>query len=135
GGGPGGGAGGEPDADGRELAAKLPEVLDDAVVDERDASGGGDVGVGVAVGGHAVGRPAGVRDAAGGVGALAAAERRLEVGELAGVLLDVHRGAETLDLGARPVEDQRDPRRVVATVLESAQAVEHDVDGLALAYV
>src|SRR5690606_33034526 len=89
----------------------------------------------VAVGGHAVGRPAGLPDAAGGVGALAAAERRLEVGELAGVLLDVHRGAETLDPGRRPVEDQRDPRRVVTTVLESAQAVEHDVDGLALAYV
>src|SRR5690606_17216416 len=64
------GLGGEPDAVGLELAAQLPEVLDDAVVDERDASVGGDVGVGVAVGGHAVGRPAGVPDAAGGVGAL-----------------------------------------------------------------
>jgi hypothetical protein len=46
---------------GLQLAAQLFEVLDDAVVHHGEAAG--DVRVGVALGGHAVGGPAGVGDA------------------------------------------------------------------------
>src|SRR5262249_57322284 len=46
-----------------QLLAQLAEILDDAVVDDSKALGG--VGVGVAFGRPAVGRPAGVPDADG----------------------------------------------------------------------
>ncbi len=57
------GVAGELDACGLELAAQRGEVLDDAVVDDRDLSGGVAVRVGVAVGGPAMGGPAGVAEA------------------------------------------------------------------------
>ena len=102
---------GEDRALGLELGAERAEVLDDAVVHDRDAAGL--VRVGVALGRLAVGRPAGVADA--GV----AADRVLdqEVGErdqladgaAAGELAVVHRG----DAGA-----------VVAAVLQPLQRLE-----------
>src|SRR5690606_4223887 len=62
------GVAGELDAVLFELGAQLREVFDDAVVDDRHVSVRRDVGMGVAVGGGAVGRPSGVPDAAGAVG-------------------------------------------------------------------
>ena len=47
----------------RELVAQVREVLDDAVVDDRDLARAVHVGMGVEVVGPAVGRPAGVREA------------------------------------------------------------------------
>src|SRR5258706_188318 len=46
----------------RELLPELGEVLDDAVMDQRDASVAGEVRVGVHLGDAAVGGPAGVPD-------------------------------------------------------------------------
>ena len=59
------GVAGELDAGGLQLVAQGGEVLDDAVVDDGDLAGGVAVRVRVAVGGTAVGRPAGVPQAGG----------------------------------------------------------------------
>jgi hypothetical protein len=63
-----------------QLLAQLAEILDDAVVDDGEALGG--VGVGVAFGRPAVGRPAGVPDAD-GAGQRLAREPGFEVAQLA----------------------------------------------------
>ena len=57
-------------------------VLDDAVMDERQASGGGVMGMGVGAVGFAVGSPTGVGDASAAADVLVLAER-FEVGHLA----------------------------------------------------
>ncbi len=51
-----------------ELGLEVGEVLDDAVVDERQLAVVAEMRVGVAVGGSTVGRPAGAPDAGGAVG-------------------------------------------------------------------
>ena len=89
--------------------AELAEVLDDPVVDDRDSPRAVDVRVGIEVVGPAVGRPTGVGQADGRVGS-AVRDRRLEVDELAGPLLDEHVAA---------LVDEGDPGRVVAAVLEA----------------
>ena len=123
---------------GLQLGAELGEVLDDAVVDHRDPAVGATVRVGVAVGGAAVGGPAGVADAggavadadrAGGAGLRVAGgplgEHLLQVGQLAGLLL----GQQLV------VADDGDAGRVVAAVLQPPQTVEHDAERRARAGV
>ena len=119
------GVAGELDAVGFQLCAQRGEVLDDAVVDDRDLARGVAVRVGVAVGGPAVGGPAGVAEAgaareAGGIGFV---ERRLQVGQPA--------GAAAHGQAAVTVE-QRDAGRVVAAVFHPAQRVDDDAAGRAL---
>ena len=82
------GVGRELDPGGLELGAQLREILDDAVVDEGDVPVGGEVRVRVAVGGDAVGRPAGVPDAARGGRERVVGQGRFEVRELPGPLVD-----------------------------------------------
>ena len=96
--------------------AELAEVLDDPVVDDRDLAGAVLVRMGVEVVRPAVGGPAGVGEADGGVrGAIG--DGGLEVRQLAGPLLD--------EQVARVV-DQRDARRIVAAVLEAPKAFDED---------
>src|SRR6202045_4179627 len=87
------------------------EILDNAIVDDRNPVGGNRVGIGL--GRQAVGRPAGVPDT----------DRPLyrlvidppgEVGELA-------LGAAALDT---PVDQSRDAGRIIAAVFEAAQPLE-----------
>ena len=99
-----------------EPVAELPEVLDDPVVDHRDLAGAVLVGMGVEVVGPAVGRPAGVREPDRRVGR-PVRDRRLEVGELARLLLD-----EQVAL----LVDEGDPGRVVAAVLEPPETLDQD---------
>jgi hypothetical protein len=105
------GLGGEFVALGTQLGAQLFEVFDDAVMHHGEA--GGDVGVGIALGGHAVGGPAGVGDAdlgaqVGGIG-------------LGGKLGDAADGAQALQLA---VLEHGEAGGVVAPVFELAQALE-----------
>ena len=100
-----------------QLALQLEVVLDDAVVDDDDAAGAVAVGMGVLLGRAAVRGPARVADA------VLAVERVgldgvLEAGELPGAPAQVD--------GALP--HHRDAGRVVAAVLEPAQAVDEDRD-------
>ena len=117
------GLGLEREALGQQLVLQVGEVLDDAVVDECEATLVAEVRVRIAVGGAAVRRPAGVADA----GAAVVQRVRLEfIGEhlqLAGAL----RGLD----GAVVVDDGH-PRRVVATVFEAAQAAHEHVEAVAL---
>ena len=107
---------GEPVPPCLQPVAELPEVLDDPVVDHGDLAGAVDVGMGVQVIRAAVGRPARVGEADAGV-RRPVLHRRGEVGELAHLLLD----EKVAGLG-----DERDPGRVVATVLEPAKTLEED---------
>ena len=90
---------------------QLPVVLDDAVVDHRDATGS--MRMGVSLAGLAMGRPAGVPDAHG------AADRAL--GHQALKLAELALGPAQLD-GA--VGERGQPRRIVAPVFEPPQPVE-----------
>jgi hypothetical protein len=103
------------------LAQRL-EVLDDAVVDDGDLVGR-DVRMGVGRGRRAVRRPTGVGDAGAGRQAARVSLRR-EVGHA--------RGADhSLEAGRSPRVDDRQPRRVVTAVFESADAVDQDRDDVA----
>ena len=94
-----------------QLVAQLAEVLDDAVVDDRDALGR--MRVGVVLGRPAVGGPAGVADA--GLAARAALrEPRLEVRELA-------LGAAALELAAL---ERRDAGGIVAAIFEPLERID-----------
>jgi hypothetical protein len=97
-----------------KACAQLQVVLDDAVVDHRHPLEG--VGVGVLVGGAAVGGPAGVADAGG-------ARHRLDR-EAGDEVLQLPLGPHHLE-PARP--DGGDARRVVATVLEPCKPAEQHV--------
>ena len=110
------GLGGEPVAPREEAVAELPEVLDDAVVDDRHVARAVHVGMGVEVVGPAVGGPAGMGEADRGRGR-GIEQRRPEVGQLARPLLD-----EQLARGGH----ERDARRVVAPVLQAREALEQD---------
>ncbi|VUX45921.1 hypothetical protein DF3PA_170022 [Candidatus Defluviicoccus seviourii] len=93
----------------RELAPQVLEVLDDAVVDEHHALIG--VRVGVDLGRRSVRRPAGVADAD-PAGSWILGKHGLEVDEFA-------RGATADD---RAVRQRGNPGRVVAAILQPAQA-------------
>ena len=106
-------------AGGLELGAELGEVLDDAVVHQRDPAVAAEVRVGVDVVGRAVGGPAGVPDAGGGAG-----QRRAR--------RSPSRGWRACRRACRPARcvpsvDQRDAGGVVAAVLQPAQPLDHDV--------
>ena len=94
-----------------ELLPQGLEILDNAIVDDRDAAGGDRMGIGL--GRQAVGRPAGVPDADHPLHRLMI-EPTGEVGELA-------LGAAALDT---PVDQGRDAGRVIAAVFEAAQTFE-----------
>ena len=96
---------------GQKLVLQLLEVLDDAVVHDRDAVGGD--GMGVALGGLAVGRPARVADADRARQRLAA-EPRLEVHKLA-------LGAPALDVA---VDQGGDAGRIVAAIFQALQRLD-----------
>ena len=102
-----------------EAVAQLAEVLDDPVVDDGDRARAVHVRVGVQVVRATVCRPPRVGQADPGV-RRPVEERRLQVGELAGALLD----EELAGLG-----DQGDPGRVVAAVLETPKPLEEDRAG------
>ena len=99
-----------------EPVAQLTEVLDDPVVDDRDVTGAVLVRVGVQVVRTAVRRPARMRQADGRVGG-PVGDRRSQVGELAGLLLDEQ---------VPTVVDERDTGRVVSAVLEACQSLDED---------
>ncbi len=101
--------------------AELAEVLDDPVVDDGDVAGAVLVGVGVEVVRSSVGRPAGMGQADRGM-RCPLGDRGLEVGQLAGPLLDEQ---------VAPVVDQGDPRRIVAAVLQAPEALDQDRPRLA----
>jgi hypothetical protein len=104
----------------QELLLQLGEVLDDAVVDERELAVVAEVGVRVAVCGAAVGRPAGVADAGVAVGQRLLAEVLRQDAELAGALARAHLAR---------VREHRDAGRVVPPVFEPLQPSEEHVDG------
>ncbi len=102
-----------------ELLAQLEEVLHDAVVHHHHFPGHAQVGMGVARRGRAVGRPARVPDAQ------VALHGRFchhlcQARQLAGVAAD-------FDV---PVFEHGKPGRVVAAVLQAAQAVQDDRRGI-----
>ena len=100
---------------------QLEVVLDDPVVDEHDPAALITMRVGVLLGGTAMGGPAGVTDPV-RAGQRPIAKHRLEVGQLA-------RAPPHVDaVGA----DDGDACRVVAAILEPAQAVEHHRDDVLL---
>ena len=94
-----------------QLRPELAVVLDDAVVDHRDAAGGVRVGIGFA--GRAMGGPAGVADANCAADG-APGDQTFELDELA-------LGAAKLD---QAVGERRETRRIVAAVFEAPQPVE-----------
>ena len=98
-----------------ELLAQLLVVLDDAVVNDRDAVAR-DVRMRVALGGHAVRRPARVRDAE------MAVDRRLVQRFLQHP--DLADGAQAANLAAA-IQDGK-AGRVVTAVFEAAQAFDQD---------
>ena len=109
-----------------EGGAQRIGVLDDAVVDEREATGAVHVRMGVAGRGRAVRGPAGVRDARRAVHRLA----------LEGLAQSLDPSGELAhgDAGAAPVH-HRHPGGVVAAVLEPPQPFQQDGHGLARAHV
>ena len=96
-------------------SAQCLVVLDNAVVDHRDPVAA-DVRVGVVLTGLAVGRPAGVRNAARSV-------HRMQI-EGPGQLGDLSGGAQTLELRG-PVE-HRQPGGIIAAVFQSPQTFNQD---------
>jgi hypothetical protein len=114
------GLGAELHALGEQLLLQGVEVLDDAVVDQREAVAlATTVRVGVAVGRAAVGGPPGVSDAGARRRQRVRLQRRTQVLELARPLL----GGDTV-LG-----DERHAGRVVPPVLEPREPLHHDVEG------
>ncbi len=99
-------------APGLQLFSQLGVVFDDAVVDHGKLVSAVEVGVGVLVGGPAVGRPAGVADPDPGLPALAA-EVVIEDGDPSHLF--VHLEGALIQVGH--------PRGVVAAVLQRLQAV------------
>ncbi len=112
---------GELDARRLDLCAQRGEVLDDAVVDDRDLAVEGDVRVRVDVVRPTVGGPAGVPDAGRAGEPVAPVDLDLgeEVGELARLLLDLEPAGR----------HHRDPGRIVAPVLHPGEGVQTDVEG------
>jgi hypothetical protein len=99
---------------GLHLLAKQPEILDDAVVDQRHSAD--DVGMGVADRWSAVGRPARMGDP----------DRSGERtgGELGGEIVELAFGAAALEPA---VQDRADPRRIIAAIFEPPQTLHEPV--------
>jgi hypothetical protein len=96
-----------------QLGAEGDVVLDDAVVDDGDA--GRTVGMGIALGGRAMGRPAGMADAR-RAGEGPALEHGGEIAELA-------LGAAAIDAGA---VERGDAGAVIAAIFEAAERFEDE---------
>ena len=103
-----------------QLRLEHREVLDDPVVDHRDPSIAAGMRVRVAVGGAAMGGPAGVPDAGGRRRQRVVRQSLLELRQFPGALRD-HQAVWTL---------QRDAGGVVAPVLQPPQALQDHVHGL-----
>jgi hypothetical protein len=103
-----------------EAVAQLLEVLDDAVVDDRDPTGAIHLGMGVDVARAAMRRPARVREPDRGV-RRALRDGGAQVAQLAGTLLD-----EQVTL----VVHERDSRGVVAAVFEPSETLHEDRAGI-----
>ena len=108
-----------------QLVAQRGEVLDDAVVHDRDSAGGVEVRVRVGVGGPAVRGPAGVAEPEAGCRQRVQVQFLLQVGELAGLLA----------AGQFAVGDDGHAGRVVAAVLEAAQPLEDDLEGRLVTHI
>ena len=104
---------------GDEFGFEGQVVFDDAVVDDDEGAGAVAVGVGVLLGGAAVGGPASVADAEGALDGTGG-ENGLEVAELAG-------GAAELEAGGASGDGYAGG--VIAAVFEAAQAFDDDGDG------
>src|SRR6185437_8987982 len=98
-------------AQARQLGLELLKILDDAVVDDRDAVGGDRMGVGLAR--HAMRRPAGMADADPALDRLLG-ETRLEPRELA-------LGAAALDMA---IDQRRDAGRIIAAIFEPPEPLD-----------
>jgi hypothetical protein len=115
------GVGGHLHAVGQELGPQLGGVLDDAVVRHGQVAGGVDMGMGVGVGGLAVGGPTGVADA----------DRALQpLGQRRDQLVDPP--GPLVHLQARRAHDG-DARRVVAPVLQALEALDQHRHGVTVA--
>jgi hypothetical protein len=99
-----------------EPVAELPEVLDDPVVDDRDIAGAVLVGMGVEIVRATVRGPACVGEPDGGM-RRAIRDRGLEIGQLAGPLLDEQ---------VPTVIDERDPGRIVAAVFQAPEPLDEN---------
>ena len=95
---------------------ELAEVLDDPVVDDGDLARAVLVRMGVQIVRPAMGRPAGMGQADGGM-RRAVRDGRLQICELAGALLDEQ---------VAGVVDERDTSGVVPAVFEALQAFDED---------
>jgi hypothetical protein len=107
-------------ASGDEFVAERTEVLDDAVVDDRDAARAIAVGMGVEIARPTVRGPTGVAQTYACAGR-PAAQGISENGHLAGALLD-----EQIAV----LSDEGDAGGVVTPVLEAAQPIEQDWSGV-----
>ena len=96
-------------------------VFDDAVVHDREPIRR-NMRMRIALGRHAMGRPASVRDADGAVSR----------GGVDGVLQHLHLAHRTHALERARAIEHGDTRRVVATVLEPPQALDQDGDDISL---
>ena len=106
------GLGRELGAAGFELGAQFGEILDDAVVDDRDLVGR--MGMGIDLVGTAMGRPAGMADADGARQRLLG-EPDLEIAQLAfGAAAGQVAGLQ-----------RRDPGQVIAAVFQPLQGIDH----------
>ena len=110
------GLGGELVAFGDQLLLQRDIVLDNAVVDDDDLAGAVAMGMGVLFRGTPVRGPAGVADAVGAVERLQA-DDLFQVAQLA---------FSAANLQASAIAGNRDARRVVAAILQPAQAINDD---------
>src|SRR3546814_12759549 len=92
-----------------QFRAQFLEILDDAIVDERDLGRG--VGLRIARGRRAVGRPAGMRDA--GLAGQPVIAKRLDQ------IVELSFGPAALVM---PVDDGRDAGRIIAAILQPPQS-------------
>ena len=103
-----------------QLLAQLGEVLDDAVVDDGDATVAAGVGMGVDNGRLAVGSPAGMADAAGSVA--------VDVGKLAFQARNLAHAADDVEVSRGTLAHlERDARGVIAAIFHTLKARDQDV--------
>ena len=103
---------------GDELVTQRLEILDDAVVDQRNRPD--DVRMGVPDRGRAMGRPPGMRDPGDAVERI--------VGQFTRQIVELAFGAAPLELA---IVDGADPRRVIAAVFEALEPVEQPLRDVA----